>query len=149
MAPVNAREQRYKDMVIEVFDAALAYSTDDPKFIATQDPVTRKFSISNPAGEALDAAIRNCLNHRSIGYFIELIQVNHESAKQAARAIKMHTENHAMKAEVFQWLDANMANFKSMDEAAGAIAKTVAPIAFRTARSWVSQWKKLRSTGTP
>lgn len=60
-------------------------------------------------------------------------------------AAKRHEENRAMKADVFSWLDANMTNFKSMDKAAQAIADKVAPIAFRTARDWVGEWKKLRS----
>jgi len=64
-------------------------------------------------------------------------------------AIKRHTENHAMKSEVFKWLDANMVNFKSMDGAAAAIAGKIAPIAFRTARDWTGEWKKLRSASTP
>ena len=60
-----------------------------------------------------------------------------------------HNENRAMRAEVFEWLDANMARFKSMDAAAEAIAGNVMPVKFRTARDWVGKWKKLRSTGTP
>lgn len=60
-----------------------------------------------------------------------------------------HNENRAMRAEVFEWLDANMARFKSMDAAAEAIAGNVTPVKFRTARDWVGKWKKLRSTGTP
>ncbi len=52
-----------------------------------------------------------------------------------------HTENRAMKAEVFQWLDANMVNFKSLDKAAESITKQQ-PIAFRTARQWVGDWRK-------
>lgn len=67
-------------------------------------------------------------------------------AKAAAQA--RHTENRNMKAEVFKWLDAQMAAFKSMDAAAQAITKQQ-PIAFRTARDWLGEWKKLRSTGTP
>lgn len=60
-------------------------------------------------------------------------------------AAKRHEENRAMKADVFSWLDANMSNFESMDKAAEAIASKVSPIAFRTARAWVGEWKKLRS----
>lgn len=63
-------------------------------------------------------------------------------------AVVRHTENRAMKADVFAWLDANMANFKSMDAAAQAATKQQ-PIAFRTARGWTGEWKKVRSTGTP
>lgn len=58
-----------------------------------------------------------------------------------------HAENRAMKAEVFTWLDANMPVFKTLDQAADAIAGKVAPIAWRTARSWVGEWKKLRAAG--
>ena len=68
-------------------------------------------------------------------------------AKRGAAA--RHTENRAMKTDVFAWLDANMANFKSMDSAAEAIAGVIVPTKFRTARNWVGEWKKLRSAGTP
>lgn len=64
-------------------------------------------------------------------------------------ASKRHAENRDMKNEVFQWLDLNMSSFKSMDEAAEAIAGKVQPVKFRTARDWVGQWKKLRSPSTP
>lgn len=66
-------------------------------------------------------------------------------AKLGAEA--RHAENRAMKREVQSWLDANMSNFKSMDKAAEAIAGKVSPVAFRTAREWVGEWKKLRSAG--
>lgn len=66
-------------------------------------------------------------------------------AKVAAQA--RHTENRSMKADVFEWLDAHMADFKSMDAAAQAIIKQQ-PVVFRTARDWVGEWKKLRSAGT-
>lgn len=59
-----------------------------------------------------------------------------------------HAENRAMKRDVFAWLDANMVKFNSMDDAATAIAGKVEPIKWRTAREWVGDWKKLRSTGT-
>ena len=63
-------------------------------------------------------------------------------------AKKRHAEHHSMKAEVFVWCDANMLNYKSMDKAAEAIAGKITPIAFRTARAWIGEWKKLRSPGT-
>lgn len=67
--------------------------------------------------------------------------------RQKGAAIK-HKENRAMKAEVFEWLNENRSKFKSMDKTAEAITK-LQPIAFRTARDWVGDWKKLRSAGTP
>lgn len=71
------------------------------------------------------------------------------SEQQQKYAAERHAENRAMKAEVFAWLDTNRANYKSMDSTAEAIAGKIAPIAFRTARDWVGEWKRLRSTGTP
>ena len=82
----------------------------------------------------------------------ELVALAKKSqAKDAGRAgaAGRHTENRAIKQDVFAWLDTNMPNFKSMDSAAEAIAGKVAPVKFRTARDWVGEWKKLRSTGTP
>ncbi|MFC7516592.1 hypothetical protein ACFQUU_16405 [Herbaspirillum sp. GCM10030257] len=60
-----------------------------------------------------------------------------------------HTENRKMKSDVFAWCDENMARHKSMDSAAEAIAGKEVPVTFRTARSWIGEWKKLRSAGKP
>ena len=59
---------------------------------------------------------------------------------------KRHKENRDMKTEAFIWLDHNRAKYKSMDDVAMAITE-LSPIKFRAAREWVSEWKKLRSTG--
>ena len=67
--------------------------------------------------------------------------------RQKGAAIK-HKENRAMKAEVFLWLDENRSNFKSMDKTAEAVTKQQ-PIAFRTARDWVGDWKKQGHASTP
>ena len=149
IAALEAQELVFKDGAKQAFNAYIKYPIDDPKLEASRDQMTGKIRIRNPAGEALDALIGNALNHRSMGYFVDLILEHHESARQAARAIKRHAENHAMKADVYVWLDANMQRFKSMDSAAEAISGKVAPIAFRTARDWVGEWKKLRSASKP
>ncbi|PKO58567.1 MAG: hypothetical protein CVU24_16925 [Betaproteobacteria bacterium HGW-Betaproteobacteria-18] len=96
----------------------------------------------------MDAMINQHLDHRSISDFVGLIVKNHVKALQVSNAYKRHAENRSMKADVFVWLDANMVKFRSMDSAAEAITKQQ-PIAFRTAREWAGEWKKLRSTGTP
>ena len=57
-----------------------------------------------------------------------------------------HAENRAMKQDVFKWLDENPP--QKMDWAATVISQTRVPVAWRTARDWVGEWKKLRSTGT-
>lgn len=81
---------------------------------------------------------------------IQKIQGKLDAFAQARRkgSDAIHAENRSMKAEVFKWLDSNMAKFKSMDAAAQAIIKQQ-PIAFRTARDWVGDWKKLRSASRP
>lgn len=78
------------------------------------------------------------------------------NAVKAARAIfaksgaaVRHTENRAMKADVFKWLDDNFTNCKSMDSAAEAMTGKLVPATFRTVRDWVAEWKKLRSASTP
>jgi hypothetical protein len=70
------------------------------------------------------------------------------SLMQSQKGKKRHAETNSMKAGVFIWLDDNMHKFKSMDAAAETIIRNE-PIAFRTARDWVGEWKKLRSTGRP
>ena len=92
--------------------------------------------------------IRTRLDFYSLCELLEMSTENDTTQKAFRMALKRHSENHAMKADVFVWLDANMPNFKSMDAAAQAITKQQ-PIAFRTARDWVGKWKKVRSTGTP
>jgi hypothetical protein len=68
-------------------------------------------------------------------------------AKAAAQA--KHTGNRADKAKVFVWCDQNMNRFSSMDDAASDIAETFMPQKFRAVRDWMTEWRKLRSTGTP
>lgn len=67
-------------------------------------------------------------------------------AKRGADA--RHAENRAMKAQLFEWCTAHLSTFKSLDAAAVAVIQTQMPIAFRTARSWIGEWKKLQSAGT-
>jgi hypothetical protein len=72
-----------------------------------------------------------------------------KSLKGQSDARKRHAENHAMKKDVFDWLDFNMPAGKSLDSIAESIPGKVVPVTFRTARKWVGEWKKLRSAGTP
>lgn len=67
-------------------------------------------------------------------------------AKTAASA--RHAENRAMKQQVFEWCDSYMAQAPSMDAAASRVAGVVVPVAWRTVRDWMTEWKKLRSAGT-
>jgi len=65
-----------------------------------------------------------------------------ELARNAAMA--RHREHHAMKADLFSWLEKNMKNYESVD-AAAEDAMRLMPVKFRTAGKWITQWKKLRS----
>jgi hypothetical protein len=53
-----------------------------------------------------------------------------------------HAENRAIKQDVWDYYEKNIDQFKSKDEAAEAIAKTVAPMSFRTIRSYIDQFHK-------
>ena len=62
------------------------------------------------------------------------------AAKKAA--IKRHAENYAMKEQVFAWCAAHIQDYRSMDAAAEAVAGKLVPVAFRTARSWIGEYRK-------
>ncbi len=70
----------------------------------------------------------------------KVAEVISEKAKRNAELA--HVEHRAMKATVFEWCDANFSKFKSIDQAAQAIAGVEVPVAFTTARSWIREWKQ-------
>ncbi len=65
-------------------------------------------------------------------------KISHAATK-AAR--KRHAETDAMKGEVFAWCAAHLNEYPSMESAAGVAIKLV-PVAFRTARDWISEYRK-------
>ena len=83
-----------------------------------------------------------------VAHLVLMAKAAQKTQSARSSALRKHKENHSMKAEVFVWLDTNMVKFKSMDKAAEAVIKQQ-PIAFRTARTWVGEWKKLRSASKP
>ena len=105
-------------------------------------------AVATFGSKGFDSAIKESLDAKSIPYFVDMVLEHGKKAEQSSNAMKRHAENHAMKADVFAWLDDNRVNFRSMDSAAESVSKDVVPIAVRTARKWVGEWKKLRSTGT-
>lgn len=62
-----------------------------------------------------------------------------EVARRAADA--RNAENRMIMQTAFEWLDANFGECRSMDQAAERLTKIV-PVAFRTARRYVTNWKK-------
>lgn len=137
--------QSQQERAQRVFDTFLSGS----ELVPLRDVLLETNSSSVSSWMArMNTAIDADLDHRSIAHFVDLIVAWSDRAGQTAKALKRHAENHAMKDEVFCWLDENMRNFRSMDKAAEAIAGKVVPIAVRTARRWVGEWKNVRSTGT-
>jgi hypothetical protein len=128
-----ARVNAVLDAILSPFGDAFA---DDPQRLRDE----YKLKVNN--------AIKANLDLHSIWSFIEIVAANYKSIDASRSANIKHSGNRSRKAKVFSWLDSNMVKFKSMDAAAQAIANHE-PIAFRTARDWVGDWKKLRSTGTP
>lgn len=60
-------------------------------------------------------------------------------------AIQRHRVNHEKKEAVFAWCEQHFHTFPSIEQAADAIVSgsdKVADVAFRTARDWVSEWKR-------
>ena len=127
-----------------VLDLLLALSEEPldldspPEVLETRAAVRHK-SLADCVRENLDAD--------SIWSFVFLAYGFVDSNRAKLNAGKRHAENRAMKAEVFEWLDSNFAK-QSMDAAASEIAGKVVPVAWRTARDWVADWKKVRSAGT-
>ncbi|WP_157129844.1 hypothetical protein [Burkholderia pseudomallei] len=66
-----------------------------------------------------------------------------EAASKAAHV--RNAENRAIRGSAFEWLDANFAECKSKDDAAERLTKIV-PVAFRTARRYVTQWDLSRAS---
>ncbi|AKM41356.1 hypothetical protein NL30_10735 [Burkholderia contaminans] len=62
-------------------------------------------------------------------------------ARAAAHA--RNSENRAIKESAFEWLDEHFSECKSKDDAAERLTKIV-PVAFRTARRYVTQWNLSR-----
>lgn len=106
------------------------------------------FNLMKTQWYVTDDEVREFIDAESIYELIELVLEHTDTTRARLNARKRHAENRSMKAEAFEWLDRNMVNFKSMDKAAEAVTKQQ-PIAFRTARDWVGEWKRLRSAGTP
>lgn len=104
--------------------------------------------IKDQIGDNLDLKLIKYFKRENISYFINHVLKNSESSRQSAAALKRHAENHAMKQDVFNWLEKNRSTYRSKDATATAIANNVVPITWRTARAWIDQWEKKQSAGT-
>ncbi|MFV0675532.1 hypothetical protein ACLIWX_20700 [Variovorax sp. tm] len=101
--------------------------------------------------EAYEAHGMNFGSSMWAGALEEAKEINLEAARSAlgkSGALVRHAENRALKQHVFEWCERNMASARSMDAAASLVAGIVVPVAWRTVRDWMAEWKKLRSAGT-
>jgi hypothetical protein len=90
-----------------------------------------------------------CQATRMLGMLIgSMGEIDQLSALAKRGASARHSENRAMKATVFEWCEQNFDKYKSLDRAAIAVAGVEVPVVFRTARSWIKEWKDKRSAGT-
>ena len=94
-------------------------------------------------------AIKANLDINSLWSFMGIVAVNYKSIDASRKAHMKNAKNHADKQKVFAWCDENMTDFRSMDSAAYEIADSKFSQKFRTVRDWMTEWKKLRSAGTP
>jgi len=128
-----SRERERNQAIQEVFQERIEMSK-------------KRLKNSNARSDKLLDAVERLM--KSSAYLRRIVQEGQgiwatSLARKGASA--RHAENRALKRDVFEWLDENMPRFTSMDKAAEAIPMEVVPIAFRTARAWVGEWKKLRS----
>lgn len=82
----------------------------------------------------------------AISEFVLLVMKNKASVQQTLRSHKAHQSNYEVRDRVYQWLDSNFESCKSMDNAAERM-QGVFHKSFRTLRSHVTAWKKLRTPG--
>jgi hypothetical protein len=72
------------------------------------------------------------------------------ATKNASKgAFARHAEHRSMKQQLFEWLDAHRAEYRTLDAAAIAAHQArLAPVTHGTIRRWATEWKKLRSART-
>ena len=159
--PSSTGEEKFGEAIIELYrQSRLGFDRDAEYIFGKFTEYSRRdanlkrvakgnseFELHDLDGQQLDLELREHLHHLTIGRFIELVLQNSIKAKQSAAAIKRHQEHYAMKVDVFSWLDVNMHTFKSMDATAEAIAGKIVPLAFRTVRKWVKEYKDMQSAG--
>ena len=140
----NDFKKLLKEIGIELCELAASAESDALAMMAKIQPTNPNPVVSAYQLLLINEELKNRINLFSLVALVKLVESNTASERASLR----HVENRSMKKDVFNWLDTNMQAFNSMDAAAQAVTKQQ-PIAFRTARSWVGEWKKLRSASTP
>lgn len=81
---------------------------------------------------------------------IEIFRLAGESAlrRQASeKATKRHSENHALRDEIYAWLDSNLGVWTSLNDAAMKMAMKVVPLKYEAVRRHCTEWNRLRKEG--
>lgn len=120
---------------------------DTPRLGHTDDGF-RISAAGNSALEAMDAV--TYAEHlkaawemqRDRDQFTEKKVQERVSIAASRAAIKRHAENRAMKQQVFEWCASHLHEYPSMDSAAEAVAGILVPVKFRTARTWIGEYRK-------
>lgn len=130
--------------------------TDSKMSAAEKEDIALRFSLFRAllyytvkahVAEHVDAAWRNvALANQYMGEFNGHLRAIHQmkerktvAAKKAANA--RYAEDHALKAEVYEYLSKNCKKDSGVDETVAAIRRVV-PISPGEARSWFRSWKK-------
>lgn len=160
-AGINNKLQESRDHIPEIVGAMRAVTQVGKKFGVTDESVRLSLAGSS-ALSAMDAVCYAEHLHATEAQAAELFNMRlqfHQAAQKtddlaeekakekislSARkaAIKRHAENYAMKEQVFDWCAAHMHEYSSMDAAAEAAAGKIVPVTFRTARSWIGEYRK-------
>jgi hypothetical protein len=125
--------------------------TEDPKRLVQELAVAGLLELDNLLSElAFRGNLWRSMRYQSALYhwvtmvhaFIRERLIRSQSDVAFAAANARHAENRAMKEEVWKWYEANEQSYRSMDAAAEAIAGKLVPVAFRTARAWIGEYRK-------
>ena len=142
------QQQKHRMRAKAVFDEMMYGLPDLPASFDDEDMLAGQKEFDAHI-KKLNDLISSNLDTDSIWEFVHLSGKLRTSIAAISKANKRHKENHAMKADAFKWLDGNFDNCTSMDSAAEMMAGKLVPATFRTVRGWVTEWRKLRSAGTP
>lgn len=120
--------------------------TSEHNWVVEVDP-EYLLDISVLSTEAMDAlhqagALRQLQSDPVAAEHIALKVAEEISRKAKQNAALAHVEHKAYKADVFEWCDKNLANYKSLNKAAEAVAGKLVPVVFTTAQSWVREYAK-------
>ena len=140
-------EDEDRQRALRVFEAFSLGAMYEHSPIETRPNMAAAAKASWPAW--MDECLRRDLDHKSINFFVQYVLEFYEKSVQAEKASVGHAENHAMRDQIFEWLDTHKTPAMSLGDAATALAGKVVPLKWSTVREHCTSWNKLRSAGTP